>query len=113
MYTVGYEQADGSIDYVLLYDDNFENIITTVIYENKHIQPRMDGEVLKTSQSKQEYFGKTAKDEDDSRFRFLKQNNGVWMVRDYYGNPYHDMTFSTVMSGGGKRRQTRRMSRRN
>ena len=112
MYTVGYEQSNGYVDYVLLYDDNLENIMTTVIYENKDIRPRMDGETSKTTKTKQEYFSKEVKDDEDTRFRFLKQNNGVWIVRDYYGKPYHDITFSNVVMGG-KRRQTRRVPSRN
>ena len=109
MHTIGYEQPDGSVDYVLLYDDTLENIITGVIYQNKPIN-RLSDETLNKAASSQEYFSVVLKDEEDTRFRFLKQKNDVWTIRDYYGKTYHDITLSTVMTGG-KRRQTRRMRR--
>ncbi len=109
MHTIGYEQPDGSVDYVLLYDDTFENIITSVIYQNKPIH-HLSGETLNKADNKQDYFSVVLKDEEDTRFRFLKQKDGVWTIRDFYGKIYHDITVSTVMTGG-KRRQTRRMRR--
>lgn len=109
MHTIGYEQHDGSVDYVLLHDDTFENIITGVIYQNKPIH-RLSDEPLNKAASRQEYFSVVLKDEEDTRFRFLKQKDDVWTIRDYYGKTYHDITLSTVMTGG-KRRQTRRIRR--
>jgi hypothetical protein len=109
MHTIGYEQHDGSVNYVLLYDDSLENIITNVIYQNKSIH-HLSGETLNKAANKQDYFSVVLKDEEDTRFRFLKQKDDIWIIRDYYGKTYHDITLSSVMTGG-KRRQTRRMRR--
>lgn len=109
MHTIGYEQPNGSVDYILLYDDTFENIITSVIYQNKPIH-QLSGETLNKTDNNQDYFSVVLKDKEDTRFRFLKQKDGMWIIRDYYGKTYHDITVSTVMTGG-KRRQTRRMRR--
>ena len=110
MLAIGYEKADGTVAYVVLDDDSLENIIMDYVYKKNDFMTG-NGE-SKTAVSKQEYFDKETKDEDDTRFRFLKQKDGVWVIRDYYVRPYHDMTITNVMEGGKRRkmRKTRKNS---
>ena len=105
MLAIGHEKADGTVAYMVLYDDSLENIIMDYVYDKKDFMTG-NGE-SKTAESKQHYFDKETKDEEDTRFRFLKQKDGVWVIRDYYGGTYHDMTITNVMEGG-KRRKTRK-----
>jgi hypothetical protein len=104
MAAIGYEADDGKVAYVVE-DDTLENIITYVVYKNKNLTTG-NGET-KTAESKQKYFNQETRDEDDTRFRFLKQKDGVWVIRDYFGRPCHDMTITNVMEGG-KRKKTRK-----
>ena len=105
MHAIGYEADDGNVSYVVLYEDSLENIIMDYVYNKKDFMTG-NGE-SKTAKSKQHYFAKETKDEEGTRFRFLKQKDGVWVIRDYYGGTYHDMTITNVMEGG-KRRKTRK-----
>ena len=105
MHAIGYEADGGNVAYVVLDDDTLENIITDVVYKNKDLTT--GNRESKTAESKQHYFDKETKDEEYTRFRFLKQKDGVWVIRDYYGGTYHDMTITNVMEGG-KRRKTRK-----
>jgi len=109
MLTVGYEHADGSVEYVEIYDDTLANLINEIIYQNIDINSFKDEE-HKHVASKQEYFSEYLSNEQDTRFRFLKQKDGIWKIRDYYGTNHHDIIFSSVKTGG-KRRQTRRKHR--
>ena len=106
MHAIGYEEANGTVAYKVLDDDSLENIIMGVVYNNEDPRNTGNGE-SKTAESKQHYFDKETKDDEDTRFRFLKQKDGVWVIRDYYGGTYHDMTITNVMEGG-KRRKTRK-----
>ena len=113
MHAIGYEEADGTVAYVVLSDDTLENIIMDVVYNNKDSRKTGNGE-SKTAESKQHYFDKETKDEEDTRFRFLKQKDGVWVIRDYYGGTYHDMTITNVMEGGKRRKMRKtRKTRKN
>ena len=104
MHAIGYETDGGNVDYVVLDDDSLENIIMDYVYNKKDF---MTGNGESKTVSKQHYFDKETKDEEDTRFRFLKQKDGVWVIRDYYGGTYHDMTITNVMEGG-KRRKMRK-----
>jgi len=110
MLTVGYEKSDGSVEYVETYDDTLQNLINQIIYQNIDINS-FKGEEHKHVANKQEYFSEYLSGEEDTRFRFLKQKDGVWKIRDYYGTTHHDITFSSVKTGG-KHRRTRRQTRR-
>ena len=112
MHAIGYEADGGKVSYVVLDEDTLENIITSVVYKNKDLTTG-NGE-SKTAESKEEYFDKETKDEEDTRFRFLKQKDGVWVIRDYFGRPCHDMTITNVMEGGKRRKMRKtRKTRKN
>ena len=100
MITVGYEQPDGTVAYIEINDNTLENVIPE--YVHRDTQEEGDTKVASTAA----YFSSSLSDEEDTRFRFLRTKDGVWMIREYYGGKQYLMTFAKV--GGSKRRSTRR-----
>ena len=102
MFTVGYEQPDGTVKYLYTNDDSLENIINDYIYSDKSfesIKPDKYVQFLEVD-SIEHYLDSELSDEEDTRYRLLKKQGGKWMIRDNYMDIPRNIEFTTVLSGG-------------
>jgi len=77
MFAIGYEQPNGSIDYILADDDTLENVLESVVYRDE-----VPGGELKYCFCKDKFFSGRVSREEDTRFRFLRLLDGSWIIKD-------------------------------
>ena len=77
MLAIGYQQPNGSIDYILADDDIIENVLDSVVYRDE-----VPGGELKYCFSKDKFFSRRMFTNEDTRFRFLRLLNGNWIIND-------------------------------
>ena len=77
MLAIGYQQPDYSINYIYADDDSFINILDTVVYNDE-----VPSGELKCCFNKDKFFAGRMFKNEDTRFRFLRLLNGIWVVKD-------------------------------
>jgi hypothetical protein len=84
-FAIGILQPDGTVKYnISQHEESLSNIID-ILY-NRDGKSGYNIHERKTAQSIEEYFSETYHNaqEEDTRFRCLKQADGIWIIRDFY-----------------------------
>lgn len=84
-FAIGFLQGDGTVKYnISHYEESLSNIID-ILYE-KDGKSGYNIHETKTASSLEEYFSETYQNtqEEDTRYRCIKQGDGTWIIRDFY-----------------------------
>jgi hypothetical protein len=105
-FAIGFVQKDGKVKYnISNYEEQLSNIID-ILYE-KDGESGYTIDETKIAKSMAEYFSESYQEsqEEDTRWRALKDAEGKWIIRDYYmGHKNRLIVLGKVNQNAGKRR---------
>ena len=105
-FSIGFVQKDGKVKYnISNYEKQLSDIID-ILYEKDGESGYIIDET-KIAKSKAEYFSESYQNsqEEDTRWRALKDSDGIWAIRDYYmGHSQRLIVLGKANQNAGKRR---------
>ena len=82
-FAIGVLQPDKTVAYSVSYYEQSLSDIIDILYEKDGV---FESDISKVASSLEEYFSEayTNAQEEDTRYRCLKQADGTWIIRDFY-----------------------------